>query len=90
MAKVTQQQKLIAVLLWRGAVLSQERSTPKAIALRDTKAAEPKYFFIGKAGALRYGRVKTESRPVSDQLRKRILDEYCLGEEAVRQLAGTR
>jgi hypothetical protein len=69
--------RLVAALIARGESLVPKRST-KYTALTRTKRDTGEslgFYFVGRAGALRVGRKVTESIPVSEGIKKRLLGE---------------
>lgn len=77
MAKRTLQQQLIDALLKRGSVVvpSKTRKYVTLTRLTPTKEGKPTYYFVGKAGALRYGVNSTSSFAASDTFKYKLLCE---------------
>lgn len=46
----------------------------RSLKYRTFTRREGGFYFIGRSGALRFGPAATKSRPVSDQLKRRLLD----------------
>ena len=44
------------------------------------------FFYIGKAGSLRVGRCRTESHPVSDRVKRALLDATPTRDDICREL----
>jgi hypothetical protein len=75
MPKLTLQQRLIRALEARGSRRTPVQPSRRVVRLTHYRAGEEDFFFVGKAGALRYGPAYTKSHPVSDRLRDSILAE---------------
>ena len=72
MAKPTLQQRLVDALVasGRGAVI--ESRSRKYITL---KRPDGKFFYVGKAGALRFGKTVSDSMAAPDEFKQRLLAE---------------
>ena len=72
MAKLTLQQRLVDALVatGRGAII--ESRSRKYVTL---KRPDGSFFYVGKAGALRFGKTVADSVAAPDDFKKRLLDE---------------
>jgi len=68
---MTQREKLVAQLTKQGYHEVASRSTKYVVLTKDNLA----FFYVGKAGALRYGRTVAESYP-RDNLRRALLEAH--------------
>lgn len=68
---MTQHEKLVAQLTKQGYREVASRSTKYVVLTKDNLA----FFYVGKAGALRYGRTVAESYS-QDRIRKQLLAAY--------------
>jgi len=74
MAKLTLQQRLIDALVASG------RGTPVTSRSRrylTLKRPDGSFFYIGKAGALRFGKTVADSMAAPDEFKQRLLAETC-------------
>ena len=72
MVKPTLQQRLVDALITTG------RGTPVASRSRKyvtLKRPDGSFFYVGKAGALRFGRTVTDSMAAPDEFKQRLLAE---------------
>jgi hypothetical protein len=69
--------RLVAALIARGESLVPNRSTKYTVLTRTRRDTGESlgFYFVGRAGALRVGRKVTESIPLSDAIKKRLLGE---------------
>jgi hypothetical protein len=67
--------RLVAALTARGETLVPGRSTKYTVLTRTKRDTGESlgFYFVGRAGALRFGRTVTESIPVPVSIRKRLL-----------------
>jgi hypothetical protein len=69
--------RLVAALTARGETLVPGRSTKYTVLTRTKRDTGESlgFYFVGRAGALRIGRKVTESIPLSEMIKKRLLGE---------------
>jgi hypothetical protein len=69
--------RLVAALTARGETLVPGRSTKYTVLTRTKRDTGESlgFYFVGRAGALRVGRKVTESIPVSEAIKKKLLGE---------------
>jgi hypothetical protein len=69
--------RLVAALTARGETLVPGRSTKYTVLTRTKRDTGESlgFYFVGRAGALRVGRTVTESIPVPEAVRARLLGE---------------
>ena len=82
MPKPTLQQRLIDALIASG------RGTPVASRSRKyvtLKRPDGTFFYVGKAGALRFGKTIADSMAAPDEFKKRLLDEASNAPQSRRQ-----
>lgn len=72
MAKPTLQQRLVEALVASGRGAPVESRSRKYITL---KRPDGRFFYVGKAGALRFGRTVSESMAAPDEFKQRLLAE---------------
>jgi hypothetical protein len=67
--------RLVAALIARGESLVPKRSTKYTVLTRTRRDTGESlgFYFVGRAGALRVGRTVTESIPVPETIKKRLL-----------------
>jgi hypothetical protein len=67
--------RLVAALTAQGETLVPGRSSKYIVLTRTSRETGQKigFYFVGRAGALRFGRTVTESIPVPVAIRRRIL-----------------
>jgi hypothetical protein len=78
MARTSIHDRLVAALLQRGeTIVADARSTRYTVLTRTLReTGDPvRFYYIGKAGALRAGRSVADSRPVGADFRARLLDD---------------
>lgn len=72
----TQEACLIAALQSRGFTLAKDKYSSRYTVLKPAPGATISgYFYVGKKGALRYGRIVTESRALNETFRRKLLEE---------------
>jgi hypothetical protein len=82
MAKPTLQQRLVDALIASG------RGTPVASRSRKyvtLKRPDGTFFYVGKAGALRFGKTIADSMAAPDEFKQRLLDEARNAPQSRRQ-----
>lgn len=72
MPKLTLQQRLVDALVASGRATPVDGRSSKYVML---KRADGDYYFVGRAGALRFGRTITDSRAAPDSFKTRLLEE---------------
>ena len=72
MARITLQQRLIKALIATGRGMPVESRSRKYITL---KRPDGSFYFVGKAGALRFGKTVTASIAVPEDFKRRLLEE---------------
>ena len=72
MPKLTQQQRLVDALVATGRGTIVESRSRKYITL---KRPDGGFYFVGKAGALRFGKTVTGSMAAPDDFKRRLLEE---------------
>lgn len=72
MPKPTLQQRLVDALITTGHGTIVPSRSRRYVAL---KRPDGSFFFVGKAGALRFGKTVTDSMAAPDDFKKRLLDE---------------
>ena len=72
MPKPTLQQRLVEALVASGRGTPVESRSRKYITL---KRPDGRFFYVGKAGALRFGRTVSESMAAPDDFKQRLLAE---------------
>jgi hypothetical protein len=72
MAKLTLQQRLVDALVVSGRGTPVESRSRKYLTL---KRPDGGFYFVGKAGALRFGKTVADSMAAPDEFKKRLLDE---------------
>jgi hypothetical protein len=72
MPKLTQQQRLIEALIESGRGTLVESRSRKYVTL---KRPDGSFYFVGKAGALRFGKTVTASIATPDDFKRRLLAE---------------
>ena len=72
MPKLTQQQRLIEALIATGRGTPVESRSRKYVTL---KRLDGSFYFVGKAGALRFGKTVTASVAAPDDFKRRLLEE---------------
>lgn len=72
MPKPTLQQRLVEALVASGRGTPVESRSRKYITL---KRPDGRFFYVGKAGALRFGRTVSESMAAPDEFKQRLLAE---------------
>ncbi len=84
MAKPTLRGQLLAGLLALGEHVVPHTSR-RYVVTSAHLVGDGQYFFIGRSGALRYGRTATGSFVASDQLRRRILTAVAAPAPAIEE-----
>jgi hypothetical protein len=82
MAKFTIQQRLVDALIASG------RGTPVASRSRKyvtLKRPDGSFFYVGKAGALRFGKTVADSMAAPEEFKQRLLDEASNAPQSRRQ-----
>ena len=72
MPKFTQQQRLIEALIATGRGMPVESRSRKYITL---KRPDGSFYFVGKAGALRFGKTVSASMAAPEDFKRRLLEE---------------
>ena len=72
MPKLIQQQRLVDALVATGRGTLVESRSRKYVTL---KRPDGSFYFVGKAGALRFGKTVTGSMAASDDFKRRLLEE---------------
>jgi hypothetical protein len=72
MVRITLQQRLIEALIATGRGMPVESHSRKYITL---KRPDGTFFYVGKAGALRYGKTVTTSIAAPEDFKRRLLEE---------------
>ena len=72
MAKPTLQQRLVDALITSGRGTPVTSRSRKYVTL---KRPDGSFFYVGKAGALRFGKTVTDSMAVPDEFKRRLLAE---------------
>jgi hypothetical protein len=72
MPKITMQQRLVDVLVTTGRGTPVESTSQKYVIL---KRPDGTFFYVGKAGALRFGKTVSDSMAAPDEFKKRLLEE---------------
>jgi hypothetical protein len=72
MPKITLQQRLVDALVATGRGTVAESRSRKYVTL---KRPDGTFYFVGPAGALRYGKTVTSSIAAPDDFKRRLLDE---------------
>ena len=72
MARITLQQRLIEALIATGRGTRVENRSRKYITL---KRPDGSFYFVGRAGALRFGKTVTASVAAPDDFKRRLLEE---------------
>jgi hypothetical protein len=70
MAKLTLQQRLVDALIASGRGTPVTRRSRKYVTL---KRPDGGFYFVGKAGALRFGKTVTDSMAAPDEFKQRLL-----------------
>ena len=72
MARITLQQRLVDALVATGRGTLVESRSRKYVTL---KRPDGSFYFVGKAGALRFGKTVTASIAVPEDFKRRLLEE---------------
>ena len=72
MARITLQQRLVDALVATGRGTPVESRSRKYVTL---KRPDGSFYFVGKAGALRFGKTVTASVSAPDDFKRRLLEE---------------
>ena len=72
MPKLTLQQRLVDALVTTGRGTIVQSRSRKYITL---ERADGSFFYVGKAGALRFGKTLTDSMAAPDEFKQRLLED---------------